>query len=153
MYPLYRFFIIGLGAATMLALYFGLERTRLGAIVRAGVDDREVAASLGIDIGLAFFATFCLGTWLAGVAGVIAAPVLTVFPGMDVEVLILALIVVVVGGPGSLKGAIVGSLVIGLAHTFGVALLPEFASALIYCVMAVVLIVKPRGLLPAKAFG
>jgi branched-chain amino acid transport system permease protein len=152
-YPLYRLFIIGLGIATMLALHFGLERTRLGAMVRAGVDDREVAATLGIDIGLSFFAVFCIGTWLAGVAGVVAAPVLTVFPGMDVEVLILALIVVVVGGPGSLKGAIVGSLVIGLAHTFGVAWLPEFSSALIYCVMAVVLVLRPHGLLPARAFG
>jgi branched-chain amino acid transport system permease protein len=152
-YPAYRFFIIGVGLLTVVLLYLGLERTRLGAIVRAGVDDREVAASLGINIDLAFFAVFCLGIYLAGVAGVVAAPLVTVYPGMDMSVLILALIVVVVGGPGNLKGAVVGSLLIGMADTFGVVLLPEFSSFLIYFIMAAVLLFRPHGLMPAKAFS
>ena len=152
-YPAYRFFIIGVGLLTVILLYIGLERTRLGAIVRAGVDDREVAASLGINIDRAFFAVFCLGIYLAGVAGVVAAPLVTVYPGMDMSVLILALIVVVVGGPGNLKGAVVGSLLIGMADTFGVVLLPEFSSFLIYFIMAAVLLFRPHGLLPAKAFS
>jgi branched-chain amino acid transport system permease protein len=152
-YPAYRFFIIGVGLLTVVLLYLGLERTRLGAIVRAGVDDREVAASLGINIDRAFFAVFCLGIYLAGVAGVVAAPLVTVYPGMDMSVLILALIVVVVGGPGNLKGAVVGSLIIGMADTFGVVLLPEFSSFLIYFIMAAVLLFRPHGLMPAKAFS
>ena len=152
-YPAYRFFIIGVGLVTVVLLYLGLERTRLGAIVRAGVDDREVAASLGINIDRAFFAVFCLGIYLAGLAGVVAAPLVTVYPGMDMSVLILALIVVVVGGPGNLKGAVVGSLLIGMAETFGVVLLPEFSSFLIYFIMAAVLLFRPHGLLPAKAFS
>jgi branched-chain amino acid transport system permease protein len=151
-YPAYRFFIIGVGLVTVVLLYLGLERTRLGAIVRAGVDDREIAASLGINIDRAFFAVFCLGIYLAGLAGVVAAPLVTVYPGMDMSVLILALIVVVVGGPGNLKGAVVGSLLIGMAETFGVVLLPEFSSFLIYFIMAAVLLFRPHGLLPAKAF-
>ena len=94
-YPTYRLFIIALGVAAFLLLSLGLERTRVGAIVRAGVDDRTMVAALGIDIGRVFFLVFCLGCLLAGVAGVIAAPVLSIAPGMDMTVLILALIVVV----------------------------------------------------------
>jgi branched-chain amino acid transport system permease protein len=149
-YPVYRFFVIALGAAILAGLYLGLERTRFGALVRAGIDDRETAASLGIDVERVLFLTFCLGTWLAGVAGVAAAPVLTVFPAMDVQILILTLIVVVVGGPGSLGGAVLGSLLIGFADTFGKVFFPQAALVLIYLVMAAVLLVRPDGLLPAR---
>lgn len=150
-YPAYRLFIIGVGVLTVLLLYFGLERTRLGAVVRAGVDDRETAMLLGINIDRAFFITFCIGTFLAGLGGVVAAPIFTVRPGMDVEILIPVLIVVVIGGPGSLKGAIVGALVVGMADTFGPVLIPELSSFVIYLLMALVLLFRPRGLLPARS--
>lgn len=149
-YPAYRLFIIGLGLAVMVALYLGLERTRLGAIVRAGVDDRTMVAALGINVDRAFFAVFCLGCYLAGIAGVVAAPVFSIFPGMDMSVLILALIVVVLGGPGSLKGAVVGSTLIGMADTYGQVMAPQFASVTIYALMAVILLLKPAGLFPVR---
>jgi branched-chain amino acid transport system permease protein len=153
LYPSYRLFIIGTGVAVAGALWLALERTRLGAIVRAGVDDREMAASLGINIDAVFLGVFCLGCGLAGLAGVIVAPILQVYPGMDVAILIPTLIVVVVGGPGSLKGAILGALLVGMAETFGAVLLPDFASFMIYAVMAAVLLVRPGGLVPARAAG
>ena len=127
-------------------LYFVLERTRLGALVRAGVDDRATAETLGIDIAKVFALVFGIGTYLAGIAGVVAAPVFSVYPGMDVSIIILVLIVVVVGGLGSLRGVIVGSLLIGFADTFGKILLPQFAMMMIYLVMALVLIFRPSGL-------
>ena len=111
----------------MVALHLALERTRLGALVRAGVDDRATAETLGIDIAKVFALVFGIGTYLAGVAGVVAAPIFGVYPGMDVSIIILVLIVVVVGGLGSLRGAILGSLLIGFADTFGKILLPQLA--------------------------
>ena len=149
-YPTYRLFIIAIGLAVLVALYFGLERTRLGAVVRAGVDDRTMVAALGIDVDRAFFVVFCLGCWLAGLAGVVSAPVFSIFPGMDMSILILTLIVVVVGGPGSLRGAVVGSLLIGMVDTYGQVLAPEFARVTIYALMAVVLLVRPHGLFPVS---
>jgi len=150
-YPIYRLFLIGVGFLTILLLYIGLERTRLGAVVRAGVDDREMASTLGINIDRAFFIVFCIGTYLAGLAGVVAAPVLTIEPGMDIQILIATLIVVVIGGPGSLKGAVLGAIIIGMAQTFGVVLIPQFSSFMIYLIMALVLLLRPQGLLPVKA--
>jgi branched-chain amino acid transport system permease protein len=152
-YPSYRLFIIALGLAVMGVLYFVLERTHLGALVRAGVDDRATAETLGIDIAKVFALVFGIGTYLAGIAGVVAAPVFSVFPGMDVSIIILVLIVVVVGGLGSLKGVIVGSLLVGFADTFGKILLPQFATMMIYLVMALVLIFRPSGLMPARRFS
>jgi len=149
-YPTYRLFVIGLGIAIAMLLHLGLERTRLGAIVRAGVDDRVMVSSLGVDVDRAFVAVFVLGCWLAGLAGVVAAPVLSVSPEIDVSVLILTLVVVVVGGPGSLKGALAGALLVGFADTFGQVFLPELASVLIYGVMAAVLLFLPGGLVPAR---
>ena len=149
-YPAYRLFIIGVGLAVLVALHYGLERTRLGAIVRAGVDDRSMVAALGIDVERAFFLVFCVGCWLAGLAGVVSAPVFSIFPGMDMSILILTLIVVVVGGPGSLKGAVIGSLVIGMVDTYGQVVAPELARVTIYALMAVVLLVRPYGLFPVR---
>ena len=151
-YPAYRLFIIALGLIVQIGLYLGLERTKLGAIVRAGVDDRATVETLGINIGLIFTLVFGLGSYLAGVAGVAAAPIFGVYPGMDLTIIILVLIVVVVGGPGSLKGAILGSLLIAFADTFGKMLLPQFAMVMIYTVMAIVLVFRPHGLLPAGRF-
>jgi branched-chain amino acid transport system permease protein len=149
-YPTYRLFIIALGVVAFLLLYMGLERTRVGAIVRAGVDDRTMVAALGIDIGRVFFLVFCLGCLLAGVAGVVAAPVLSIAPGMDMSVLILTLIVVVLGGPGSLKGVALGALIIGIADTYGQVVLPELARVTIYALMALILLLKPAGLVPVR---
>jgi branched-chain amino acid transport system permease protein len=149
-YPHYRLFVLGVGLLTVVILYLGLERTRLGAIVRAGVDDREMAATLGINIERAFFVVFCIGTALAGFAGVLVAPIRTLEPGMDVDILIPALVVVVIGGPGSLKGAVLGAVIIGTAETFGPVLVPDFSSFIMYAVMAGVLLVRPNGLLPVK---
>src|SRR5258708_28766750 len=106
LYPSYRLFVIALGLVVAVALWLGLERTRLGAVVRAGVDDRIMAASLGINIDAAFFGVFCLGCWLARLARVVVSPVLQIYPGMDVAILIPTLVVVVVVGPASLKGAL-----------------------------------------------
>jgi branched-chain amino acid transport system permease protein len=149
-YPTYRLFIIVLGLAVMLLLYFGLERTRLGAVVRAGVDDRMMVSALGVNVDRAFFGVFCLGCYLAGLAGVVSAPVFSIFPGMDMSILILTLIVVVLGGPGSLKGAALGSVIIGMADTYGQVVIPEFARVTIYALMAVILLFKPEGLMPVR---
>lgn len=149
-YPTYRLFIIGVGAAVFLAAHLCLERTRAGAVVRAGVDDRTMVAALGIDVGRVFFLVFCLGCLLAGIAGVVAAPVFPIVPGMDTSVLILALIVVVLGGPGSIKGAALGAVIVGIADTYGQVVAPELARVTIYAVMAVILLLKPAGLLPVR---
>jgi branched-chain amino acid transport system permease protein len=150
-YPVYRLFIIGLGLGVLALLWLALERTRIGAMIRAGVDNAEMAACLGIDVDRLFFAIFCLGCALAGLAGVVAAPVFSVSPGMGIEMLIPTLMVVVIGGLGSLKGALAGSLTIGMLLTFGQVLAPQFASMLAYGLLAVTLIVRPRGLFPARA--
>lgn len=144
-YPAYRLFIIVLGLVTMGLLYLLLERTRIGAIVRASVDDRESAECLGIDTQRLFLAVFALGCLLAGLGGVVAAPVLSVYPGMDIVVLIYILIIVVVGGPGSLPGAALGSLLVGMADTFGRVFIPQFSAFLIYVVMAAFLLLRPQG--------
>ena len=127
-----------------------MDRTRIGAIIRAGVSDAQMVSGLGINIHLVFAGVFALGTALAALAGVIGAPVRTLYPGLDFEILILTLVVVVVGGLGSLKGAFLGSLLIGMADTFGKALIPEFSLFLIFAVMAVVLLLRPSGLFGLK---
>ncbi len=150
-FPMYRLAVIGFGLALALALWLLIERTRLGAVVRAGVSDAQMVSGLGIDVNRVFAGVFGLGTALAGLAGVIGAPVFSLYPGLDSEILILALVVVVVGGLGALKGAFFGSLVIGLADTFGKALVPEFSRFLLFAVMALILLVRPSGLFGQKA--
>lgn len=145
-FPLYRLFVIGFGLAAALALWFLLERTRWGAIVRAGVSNRTMARNLGIDIGAVFAHTFAFGCGLAGLAGVVAGPIVGVAPGLDAEILMLALIVVVTGGLGSLSGSFWGAVLIGQAETFGRALLPQFSLFFIFVVMALVLLYRPGGL-------
>ncbi len=149
-FPLYRLALIVFGLLLALALWLFIERTRLGAIIRAGVADAQMVSGLGINIQLVFAGVFALGTALAALAGVIGAPLLNLYPGLDSEILILALVVVVVGGLGTLQGAFFGSLLIGLADTLGKALLPEFARFLIFAVMAAVLLLRPAGLFGAK---
>jgi branched-chain amino acid transport system permease protein len=151
LFPVYRLFVIALGAAVAGALWGILARTRAGAVVRAGVANREMTQALGIDVGLAFTAVFAAGAALAGLAGVVAAPIQGLFPGVDFEILIATLIVVVVGGLGTLSGAFWGSLLIGEVETFGRAAAPEFALVLIYVVMAAVLLLRPAGLFARAA--
>jgi branched-chain amino acid transport system permease protein len=145
-YPKYRFFVIVFGLVMAALLWLLLERTRLGSIVRAGVADREMVSALGINITAVFTAVFAVGAALAAVSGVIAGPILGMQPGMDFDVLIVALIVVVVGGLGTFTGSFWGSLLIGIADTFGKVLQPEFSMALTFAVMAVVLLLRPAGL-------
>jgi len=149
-FPIYRLSLIGFGLLMALLLWLFIGRTRLGAIVRAGVFDAQMVSGLGIDIQRVFAGVFALGMALAALAGVIGAPVLNLYPGLDSEILILTLVVVVVGGLGTLKGAFFGSLLIGLANTFGKALLPQFSLLLIFAVMAVVLLLRPSGLFGLK---
>ncbi len=149
-FPLYRLSLIGFGLIIAVLLWIFIERTRIGAIVRAGVSDARMVSGLGINIQLVFAGVFALGTALAALAGVIGAPVHSLYPGLDFEILILTLVVVVVGGLGTLKGAFFGSLVIGMADTFGKAFLPEFALFIIFAVMAVVLLLRPSGLFGLK---
>jgi branched-chain amino acid transport system permease protein len=149
-YPLYRLFTIVLGIVIFAALALVLNRTQIGAMIRAGVDNDEMAACLGINVERLFFIVFCVGCALAGLAGVVAAPVLSVTPDMGLQILIPTLIVIVIGGLGSLKGAIIGSLIYGFVTTFGAVFLPGFASVLIYALLALVLVARPTGLFPAK---
>lgn len=149
-YPAYRLFLIGLGLVVMVVLWLVLSRTQIGAMIRAGVENEAMAAALGIDVRRLFFGVFCVGCALAGLAGVAAAPVLSATTGMGVSILIPTLIVVVVGGLGSLQGAIVGSFVVGSIETFGAALVPDVAAILTYALLAAVLVLRPEGLLPAR---
>jgi len=144
--PSYRLFVIAFGLAMAVALWLLIERTRLGAIVRAGVFDAEMTAGMGINIDRVFTGVFAGGTALAGLSGVIAGPIQSAYPPMGAGILIPALIVVVVGGLGSLKGSLAGSLIIGQAETFGKAWLPGFSMLIIYVVMALVLLIRPHGL-------
>ena len=145
-YPAYRLFVITIGLLVLFSLYFILEKTKIGAKVRASVDDPETAQLLQINTDKILFYTFALGCGLAGLAGITVAPILGVEPGMDMEVLVLTLIVVVVGGPGSLKGALIGSLLIGFVDSFGKVYIPQLAQIIIYAVMALTLLFKPDGL-------
>ena len=145
-YPKYRFLVIVFGLAIAAGLWLLLERTRLGSIVRAGVADPEMVSGLGINITVVFTAVFAVGAALAALSGVVAGPILGMHPGMDFDVLIVALIVVVVGGLGTFSGAFWGSLLIGIADTFGRVLQPDFSMALTFMVMAAVLLLRPAGL-------
>jgi branched-subunit amino acid ABC-type transport system permease component len=145
-FPAYRLFVILFGLAVALLLWLLLERTWLGAIVRAGVADAEMAAGLGVNVARVFTTVFAGGAGLAAVAGVVAVPIQAAYPGMGVEILVRTLIVVVIGGLGSLKGSLVGSLILGQAETFGKAWLPDSSMFIIYGVMAAVLLLRPTGL-------
>jgi branched-chain amino acid transport system permease protein len=144
--PKYRVFLIAFGGLIALLLWLFLERSRIGAMVRAGVDDAFTASGIGINVQLLFGAVFALGVGLAAIGGTVAGPILGLYPGMDIEILIPAFIVVVVGGMGSLRGAFVASLFVGLIDTFGKAYFPGLALFLIYLLMVIVLLTRPQGL-------
>lgn len=145
-YPTYRLAVIVAGLVIAGAVYLVFERTRLGAVLRATVDDREMVEALGINTRLVAGSVLAAGSALAAVGGVIGAPILSIRPGLEWEVLILALIVVVIGGLGSVTGALVGALLIGQVQSLGVALVPEHASFLLFGALALVLVVRPEGL-------
>ena len=149
-YPIYRLFAIGVGLLLAAILGLIISRTQIGAIVRAGVADAEMVGGLGINISLVFSIVFAVGAGLAAFGGVMTAPIVSLVPGMDASTLIAALIVVVVGGLGTLRGAFFGSLLIGEVDTFGRALLPDYALFFIYVIMVGVLLLRPTGLFGRK---
>jgi branched-chain amino acid transport system permease protein len=146
-YPVYRLFVIAFGVTLAVVLSAIHRRTRAGALIRAGVDDAQMLAALGVNTDRLFAVTYAIGAALAGLAGVVAAPVFGLQPGMDVDALVLSLIVVVVGGLGTLSGAQAGAALVGPADTFGKVLVPQFALFLIFAIMALVLLFRPSGLL------
>lgn len=145
-YPVYRLFLSAVCGLLAIAMYFVITRTRFGMWVRAGAANRDMVAALGINVKLLFGVVFAVGAALAGLAGALSSPVSSVYPGMGDSVLIICFVVVVIGGVGSIKGAFLGALLIGLADTFGKVFMPNFASFVVYGVMAAVLLWKPRGL-------
>ena len=145
-YPVYRLFISAVCLALAGLMYVVLQQTRLGARIRASASNPEMAQSLGLDIRWIHALVFAAGVALAAFAGMIAAPVSSVYPGMGNQVLIICFVVVVIGGIGSLKGALVAALLIGFVDTFGKVLFPEFAGVAVYLLMAVVLLFRPTGL-------
>jgi len=145
-YPTYRLVLIGIGVALALALYLIVERTRLGTLIRATVADRQMVEALGVDSRKVLFGVFGAGAALAAVAGVLGGQIYGARPGLDENVLILALVVVVIGGLGSIRGALIGALLIGQVESLGRALLPEGAPFLLFGTMAIVLLLRPTGL-------
>ncbi|HTP95080.1 MAG TPA: branched-chain amino acid ABC transporter permease [Burkholderiales bacterium] len=145
-FPAYRLVVVAIAIATALVLYLVMERTRLGAMIRAGVDDMEMARAVGIPASRLFTIVFCLGSALAGAGGVIGGPILSAYPGLDADMLPLALIVVILGGVGSLFGAFVGSFITGFVYTFGVARFPDLAYVILFLPMILVIAFRPRGL-------
>ena len=145
-YPVYRLAISGVCLAVAAALYFVIGRTRLGMMVRAGSSNREMVEALGINIGFLYRVVFAAGVALAVLAGMIAAPVSSVYPGMGAQVLIICFVVVVIGGIGSVRGAFLAALLVGIVDTFGKVLFPQAAGIAVYLLMAAILLWKPEGL-------
>jgi branched-chain amino acid transport system permease protein len=145
-FPLYRMAVIAIAVVFAGGLWLMLERTRLGAMIRAGVDDPQMARVVGIRVSRLFTIVFALGAGLAAFAGMIGGPILSVYPGLDQDMLPLALVVVILGGTGSLLGSFFGSIVIGFIYNFGQALLPELAYFVLFLPMVLVLVLRPQGL-------
>jgi branched-chain amino acid transport system permease protein len=146
MYPKYRIFVLVLGALVFAALWLLLNKTRLGALIRAGVDDPEMVEAMGINIRRVFLGTFMLGAALAGLGGVIGGAFLTLYPSADAEILVFSLAVVIIGGRGSLGGAALGALLVGLLNAIGQVMFPELAYFVIFGPMALLLAFRPLGL-------
>lgn len=145
-YPVYRLAMSGVCLALAAGMYWLIARTRLGMMIRAGSVNREMVQALGLNIGLLYRLVFALGVALAAFAGMLAAPVASVTPGMGNQVLIISFVVIVIGGIGSVRGALAAALLIGLADTFGQVVFPQIAGMTVYLVMAAVLLWRPRGL-------
>lgn len=145
-FPLYRMAVVVFSILIAIGLWLLLDKTRLGVMIRASVDDRQMAQGIGVPASRLFTIVFCLGTALAGIGGVLAAPILSVYPGLDADMLPLALVVVILGGLGSLAGAFVGSFVIAFIYSFGQVLFPDLAYIILFLPMVIILAVRPRGL-------
>jgi branched-chain amino acid transport system permease protein len=145
-FPLYRLIVLAVAVAIAIALWILVDWTRLGAMIRAGVDDPPIARVCGIKVSQLFTIVFCLGAALAAFAGVMGAPFLSVYPGLDFEMLPLALIVVILGGSGSLLGALVGSFILGFLYNFGQAMFPDLAYVILFLPMLLILVLRPQGL-------
>ena len=150
-YPLYRVFLIGLAVISGAGLWIFWERSKLGAVVRACVDDRDMAAAMGISVDRVTFTVFSIGSAVAGLTGVLGGPVIGVSIGLDFDILLLAVVVMVVGGLGSLGGAFLASILVGLIDAFGKASFPELSYFTIFAPVIVILLVRPSGLF-GKAF-
>lgn len=148
-YPHYRLFVSAICIALVIGMFYVFARTRLGMMIRAGASNREMVQSLGIDINFLYRVVFAAGFALAAFAGMVAAPISSVYPGMGNSVLIICFVVVVIGGIGSIQGALVAALLIGFVDTFGKVLLPDAAGVLVYLAMAIILLWKPDGLFKA----
>lgn len=148
-YPVYRLFISAVCVAVALAMWAVMTRTRLGMRIRAGASNREMVRAMGVNIRLLYRIVFAVGVALAALAGMIAAPMSSVYPGMGGSVLIICFVVVVIGGIGSIKGALIAALLVGLVDTFGKVLVPSIAGLSVYLLMAVMLLWKPQGLFKA----
>jgi branched-chain amino acid transport system permease protein len=148
-YPVYRLFVSGVCLLLALGMWFVFTRTRLGMMIRAGSTNREMVQSLGIDIKFLYRVVFAAGVAIAVLAGMVAAPISSVYPGMGNYVLIVCFVVVVIGGIGSIRGALLAALLIGVVDTFGKVLLPQAAGVLVYVLMALILLWKPDGLFKA----
>lgn len=152
-FPSYRLFVVVVGLAIGILLWYFQEKTKWGATIRAGVDDEYMARAVGINVPLLFVLAFILGTALTGISGVLGGPFVGVYPGVDLEVLLLAMVVIIIGGLGSMKGAFLGSLIIGLLDNFGKALFPKFAMFTIFVPMAVILALNPTGPKTVRSVG
>jgi branched-chain amino acid transport system permease protein len=145
-FPVYRLFLAGVGAAVALALWQFMERTRMGLLIRATAQNAEMVHALGVNVRWVRAGVFALGCGLAALGGVMAAPMITAYMGMGVNVIVDAFVIVIIGGMGSFVGSVVGSLLIGVVQTFGNFYLPDFALAATYLAMIAVLVLRPRGL-------
>lgn len=145
-FPTYRLVVLGFSVVVGVLLYLLMERTRLGAMIRAGVDDMPMARAVGIPASGLFTTVFCLGAALAGLGGALGGPIFNAYPGLDADMLPLALIVVILGGVGSLVGTFVASFIVGFIYTFGIALVPDLAYVILFLPMVVVIAFKPQGL-------
>jgi len=149
-FPLYRLTLIGIGIVAFVILWWLIEKTRFGAIIRAGMDDRKMTTGLGLNYGFTASAVFTVGAFAGGMAGLLATPVIGVVFTMSLDILLYALIVVVVGGSGSIQGTLLGALIIGVMDAFGKAYLQDFATFTMYIVLIIMLLIKPTGILGRK---
>jgi branched-chain amino acid transport system permease protein len=145
-FPIYRIAVVVFSVVVALGLWVLLEKTKLGVMIRASVDDRQMAQGIGVPATKLFSIVFCLGAALAGLGGIVAAPILSVYPGLDADMLPLALVVVILGGLGSLAGAFIGSFLIGFIYSFGQVLFPDLAYIILFLPMLIILAVRPRGI-------
>ncbi|EPR28141.1 Branched-chain amino acid transport system permease protein livH [Geobacillus sp. WSUCF1] len=145
-FPVYRLFVVFIGCLLALLLWYLETKTRIGAIIRAGVDDRAMVSALGINVGLVFTGVFAFGAALAGLSGVLGGPLIGMYTGMDSEILVTSLIVVVIGGLGSWKGSFIGAIAIGVIETLGKVWFPSLSMLTVFLIMMIVLIIRPQGL-------